>query len=319
MESSTPAGTVRQAAHHGQGTEMFTIFIVNLLLKLVTLGLYHFWAKTRVRRYLWSQTEFDGERFEYRGTGLELFYGFILALIVLISLFLAMTLLSAVLVSVDPGLGVLVQVAVYTALLTMVGMGIYGARRYLMSRTALRGIRLAQSGSPLRFAIKLLGHATLSLLTAYLYLPVMRERLRDYQINHTWYGDQQFEYDGQARDLFGKYLICWLLMIPTLTLSWLWYRAAELRYIAEHTRLRGLRFTSRVRGGELLRLHFGNLLIILLSLGLAYPWALIRTTRFTFSHLEVEGELAYHQIAQSGEHQPATGDGLVEVFNMGGI
>ena len=42
---------------HGSGGSLFGIHVVNVLLTLVTLGVYYFWAKTRVRVYLMSQTE----------------------------------------------------------------------------------------------------------------------------------------------------------------------------------------------------------------------------------------------------------------------
>ena len=58
--------------------------MVNLLLTIVTLGIYRFWAKTRIRRYLWSQTEFLGDRFEYTGTGKELLIGFLIVFAFLI-------------------------------------------------------------------------------------------------------------------------------------------------------------------------------------------------------------------------------------------
>jgi Bacterial protein of unknown function (DUF898) len=39
---------------------------------LITLGIYRFWATTRVRRWFWSKVTIDGERLEYSGTGFEL-------------------------------------------------------------------------------------------------------------------------------------------------------------------------------------------------------------------------------------------------------
>ncbi|MGH7830199.1 MAG: DUF898 family protein, partial [Candidatus Binatia bacterium] len=49
---------VRRLSFHGTGGSLFGIRIVNMFLILVTFGLYSFWAKVRVRRYLMSQTEF---------------------------------------------------------------------------------------------------------------------------------------------------------------------------------------------------------------------------------------------------------------------
>jgi len=48
----------RHAIFRGSGATLFGIHIVNALLILATLGIYYFWAKVRVRSYLWSQSEF---------------------------------------------------------------------------------------------------------------------------------------------------------------------------------------------------------------------------------------------------------------------
>ena len=54
----------------GSGSEYFGIWIVNLLLMLVTLGLYYPWAKVRRLRYFYGSTSLDGSSFEYHGLSL---------------------------------------------------------------------------------------------------------------------------------------------------------------------------------------------------------------------------------------------------------
>ena len=73
MRDHPPAsGAARHMWHYGEIGELFAIYIVNLLLKLVTFNIYHFWAKTQIRTYLWSNLSYDGDRFEYGGRGVEL-------------------------------------------------------------------------------------------------------------------------------------------------------------------------------------------------------------------------------------------------------
>jgi len=67
---------------HGRGGTLFGIHVVNVLLTIVTLGVYYFWAKTRTRKYLVAQTEFLGDRFAYHGTPKELLLGMLKALLV---------------------------------------------------------------------------------------------------------------------------------------------------------------------------------------------------------------------------------------------
>ena len=52
--------------------------LLNGLLRILTLGVYHFWGKTEVRQRIWSAVRVDGEPLEYRGTGGELFRGFLI-------------------------------------------------------------------------------------------------------------------------------------------------------------------------------------------------------------------------------------------------
>ena len=66
--------------HDGRVSELLPIVLLNALLNVLTLSLYRFWGKTRVRRYLWDNTNLLGDRLEYTGTGGELFKGFLFVL-----------------------------------------------------------------------------------------------------------------------------------------------------------------------------------------------------------------------------------------------
>ena len=46
-----PSAPRQQLAYDGRLGELYGIFIVNMLLSLVTLGFYRFWAKTRMRGF----------------------------------------------------------------------------------------------------------------------------------------------------------------------------------------------------------------------------------------------------------------------------
>ncbi len=64
---------------HGRGGEYFGIWIVNILLTIVTLGLYSPWAHVRNKQYFYGNTELAGERFEYLATGKQIFLGRLIA------------------------------------------------------------------------------------------------------------------------------------------------------------------------------------------------------------------------------------------------
>src|SRR4029453_16395046 len=69
-------GGVRRLRFHGSAMGLFGIQGGNALLTLLTLGVFYFWAKTRVRKYVMGETELEGDRFAYHGTGRELLVGF---------------------------------------------------------------------------------------------------------------------------------------------------------------------------------------------------------------------------------------------------
>src|SRR6185295_10262910 len=58
--------------------------LLNGVLRILTLGVYHFWGKTEVRQRIWSAVRIDGEPLEYRGTGGELFRGFLIVFLLIL-------------------------------------------------------------------------------------------------------------------------------------------------------------------------------------------------------------------------------------------
>ncbi|NIR58657.1 MAG: DUF898 domain-containing protein [Gammaproteobacteria bacterium] len=312
--SQAADGTPR-VHHHGRAGELFVIFVVNILLTVVTAGVYHFWAKTRVRRYLWSQTAFDGERFEYTGRGLELFLGYLMVMALLAVLALVYGLIVALLPAVEP----FFMLALYVLVFVLTGVGIYSAQRYLLSRTRLRGIRFARTGSALAYAGRMIGHGLLTVLTLGLYAPFMRNALVKYAFNNTWYGNERFAYNGRGRELFPEYLLTAFLTPFTLGLIWFWYRTLEYRYIASRLSLKNVNFAFAFTMPQLAWLSISNFFVLLLTLGLAYPWVLVRRMRFFTRHLGPSGRPDYAAIAQSEERAPRVGEGLAEAFDLGAV
>jgi len=69
----------------GSGSEYFKIWIVNVLLTIITLGLYYPWAKVRNRRYFYANSTLDSRNFEYHATGKQLFVGFLITMVFFIA------------------------------------------------------------------------------------------------------------------------------------------------------------------------------------------------------------------------------------------
>jgi len=69
---------------NGKGSEYFKIWIVNLFLSILTLGIYSAWAKVRTKRYLYGSTSIEGSAFEYHASPIAILKGRLIAFALLI-------------------------------------------------------------------------------------------------------------------------------------------------------------------------------------------------------------------------------------------
>lgn len=200
-----------EARYDGKGRPLFGLALRTSLLTLLTLGLYRFWAKTRIRRYLWSSLSVGDDRFEYTGTGTEKLLGFLIALLVLaVSLALAQLLLfffglSAFRIPRSEADIVIMMASGYLSLLLITPLlfaAAYRARRYRLARTRLRGIRFAMEPGAWGYTWRGIGHTLLTLLTLGILLPRQTFWLEKYQIDRSWYGDARFHQGGAWTQLY---------------------------------------------------------------------------------------------------------------------
>jgi uncharacterized protein DUF898 len=200
---------------HGAAGSLFGIYIVNIFLTLLTLGTYHFWGKVRVQRYLWSQTEFAGDRFAYHGTGRELFRGFLKAALVFGIPFVLLSIVKDL-----PSAGAVMNTwaTVLNALIALVFMAVatVGARRYRLSRTSWRGIRFSFRGRAVDFIKLYLKGALLTVITLGLYYPIFATRRYGFLVSHSYFGNQVVRFDGRGRELLGSFVLTLLLSLLSL-------------------------------------------------------------------------------------------------------
>ena len=310
-----PAGP-RRPSFHGSGSTLFGIHVVNVLLSLVTLGVYYFWGKTRIRRYVFGESAFDGDRFAYHGTARELLLGFVKAFVVFFVPIVLLTVVRDVL-DVDPVIKGAAALSISLLFLMFIPVAMVGARRYRLSRTSWRGIRFSFRGPALDFVKIFIGGSFLTGLTFGLYYPFFMTRRQAFMIGHSYFGDERFAFDGRGRDLFGPFLLTVLLTLPTLGLSWVWFFARKRRFFWDHTSFGAARFRSTVTGGALLGLWLVNMLLLIPTVGLAWPWVRVRNIRFAFRYLDLEGPLDLERIRQQAQRVSATGEGLAGFLDTG--
>lgn len=116
---------------HGTGERYFLICVVNVLLTIITLGIYLPWALMKCKRYLYANMEVNGQRFSYGITG-----GNVL-LVVLFCFFYFAILMT---VSADmPLIGCVLTLSLLVLLIFMAAKGL----RYQALMTSLNGVRFS--------------------------------------------------------------------------------------------------------------------------------------------------------------------------------
>jgi uncharacterized membrane protein YjgN (DUF898 family) len=214
--ASAPAET--QLVYDGRNGELFVLWLKVLLLGVVTLGIYsRFWGRTRIRRYFWSHVSLLGERFEYDGTGGELFRRFLLALVLFPLLFGWAVLLKAI------GVAEVWVTAVtflqLAALFFIAFVAQYGSRRYQVSRTLWHGIRGGVEGSVVGYAFRAIGYTLLLPLTLGLIVPWQYVGLWRYKTNNTGFGDVDLHFEGSGSRLVGPFLVAYACTILGVALA----------------------------------------------------------------------------------------------------
>ena len=271
LPDSPPAAPAARSRldYDGSGGDLSKIAITNALLTLVTLGVYRFWGKTRVRRYLWGHMNFLGDRLEYTGTGKELFIGFLVA-IVFLSPLIGASIWVQLAYPVDHEVRGTMESIQAIIILFLIYLALYRARRYRLTRTQWRGIRFGQDGSGFKYALLAFGWGILVVLSLGMAYAVYRTRLQHYRTTHTWFGDRRFDFKGRAAALFGPWMLTWLFFMPTFGLIYIWYRVREFRYFAEQSRCGALSFKSELSTGSVFVVFIIYYVAILVVFGLIF-------------------------------------------------
>jgi uncharacterized membrane protein YjgN (DUF898 family) len=185
----------------GTRGQLAKLHVKSILLMIVTLGIYRFWYKTNIRRYLWNKITFNqDERFEYTGTGVELLKGFALALLFIVPLNLSVSLASFTSFHFT-----IIAVAMLVA--TFLGyFALYAARRYILTRTLWRGLRFRLDGSGLKFALRAFAWFFAIILTLGLINPWAMAWFERTIMGNTRFGTAQASFTGKGFPLFLKLL-----------------------------------------------------------------------------------------------------------------
>lgn len=340
----------------GQGGEYFRIWIVNLALTLLTLGIYSAWAKVRRLQYFYRNTSLAGASFDYHGQPLAILKGRAIAVVLLVAY------------NFTAGLNAVLGLVALLVLLAVMPWLMQRSLCFRLLNSSYRGLRFrfagGLDGAYRVFALwPLAGSLTLGLLW-----PLAHQRLKAYQHGFSQFGATRFGFDAGAKPFYRLYgALSLLLVVPLVAVVVLvvmlvmgsgfdlggmlatpeldrdtlvtlagalalglvafylvamllvgpWFNARMQNLVWNATALGPHRFVSSVRARDLLVLYVTNFLGIVMTLGLFKPFADIRLARYRLEHMSVLAEGELDAfVADQAQQVAATGEEAAEVFDF---
>ena len=333
----------RPFAFTGNGSEYFRIWIVNLLLSVITLGIYSAWAKVRRLRYFYGHTSVAGSSFGYHASPIAILKGRLIAYAVVIVL--------GVLAQVAP----LAASALYFPLLMLMPIVFVRAFRFRAANSSYGGIRFGFDGLESEaYHVFLFWPMTVPITFGLAY-PYMTKRQREFFVSESRHGRSQFGLELPTSGVYRIYLLAALAMlvwfvvgvatfvgaaategirdpqaipgVRVLVAIALLYAGIAVTVVAvrtafenlvwNHTRLDQHRFESRLRAGQMFWLYATNVLGILVTLGLFVPWARVRLARYRAESLTlVPGGPLVSTSITGGLDAAATGAELSDAMDL---
>ena len=332
-------------AFHGSASEYFRIWIVNLCLTVLTLGVYAPWAKVRTRRYFAANLRVGGSAFDYDADPVRILIGRLIVL---------------------AGLGVYSLVnwfspstSVALAIGTMMLFPAAAVRStaFHHRHTLFRGIRFRFSATYIDAANALLAGPILATLSLGLALPWWYARRQAFVAEHSHYGTSSFQFDRRVRPYYGVFTRGSMVVLGGLVAAFLpvvalglqnqgdpasvrqdWVRvgmvvsavttllavgiaaavvqAGLTNLMYRNARVRDLRFRSELRARPLAWLYLTSAVAVILTLGLATPWARVRLARFRAGALSLEAPSGLDAFAQASEPRAGFGELASETADL---
>jgi len=386
----------------GKLKEYVGIWLVNLLLSILTLGVYSAWAKVRRKKYFYNNTFIDGVSFDYHGKPLSILKGRAIAL----GLFLTYAFTQ-------DSYPFFAQILVLGFVIILPWLVVKGAL-FKARNASYRGLHFDFVGSVREAARVFILMPLLTLFTAGLCTPLASQQKNQFLVDNVRFGDAAFDMRASIKSFYMVYIklfaklmllvICGMFLLGFLVggilngqsllfeqngqkmnvdphhkiispmhthflesfssegflnittqeqartaqkpvkksinignmMQKLAYKvmrlaasgfvflmiAAYLRarignLVWNNTRLNQLGFNCTMRARDVIWIYFTNLIVIMLTFGLATPWAQLRMARYRTSKLVILGDLRLDCFI--GDHQagvPAMGDEMVDVFDV---
>lgn len=325
----------------GHTGEYFRIWIVNLCLTVLTLGIYGPWAKVRARKYFYANLVLDGSSFSYDADPKRILIG----RLVVLALAGALALLQAF----EPTVGAIASFVWLPAMPWLVTRSLAFHRRC----SSYRGVRFGFTGKAADVAKLMIGGGLAFVGSLGLAYPWLVGRWQRLQVANSRFGGVSFAFrpgagpyyrafgaaalaaiacavavalggaalsfgsafaasSGAAPSAGASAALGAVALLAGYAAALAVIRARLVNLMYGNASLGDLRFESSVRARDLVRIYTLGLVAIVLSAGLALPWLLVRVARYRAEHTQVIAPGDLGSFTQAAEQQGVERGALAE-------
>ena len=333
----------------GKAGEYFKIWIVNIALTVVTLGIYSAWAKVRKLRYFYGNTSIEDGHFDYHAKPTAILFGRVIAVGMLFVYYL--------LSQYEPVAGFIL----ITIIMLLIPVLIVRAKVFQLRNTSYHGLRFNFQRNYKDSFIVFYGGALIALFSLGLAVPSTIYMRNKFVANNASYGQTSLEFGGRQGPFYaifwsavglallgaigisliigglgaaigavagdtpsGSALAAQALTILVLLPLFAFYAAIGIyvqtrqrNYVWNSTTLGGNHFESTLSVRSMVFIILTNAVAIPLSLGLLIPWAQIRLARYRAEHMNVHlADNWRDYVAAKDSQGSALGEEVGEAFDV---
>ena len=325
----------------GTAGEFFGIWIVNLLLTILTLGIYSAWAKVRTKRYFYGSTYVDNSAFEYHATPIQILIGRLIA----VGAYFVFLILSMI-----PFVALILALALFFVMPWLIVRSL----RFNTRMSSYRNVRLGFKGSYGGAFVAFLLWPLAGILTIGLLMPMAARAQQSFLVNNATFGGRPLSADLSIGQFYKVYTIGLVIMIA-LVLQFAFVGmpsmiamengdpagvgAFFMSYLALifgmlfvgvyiQTLVTNLvfgvmklddshGFTSTMNPFTMLWIAVSNAFMIGITFGLMYPWARVRQVKYRASQTTFLAASDLSEFISTAEDEDtAIGEELAEVFDI---
>jgi uncharacterized membrane protein YjgN (DUF898 family) len=334
----------------GNAAEYFRIWIVNIFLSIMTLGIYSAWAKVRKLRYLYGNTNLDGAAFEYTADPLKILKGRAIAFVFLMAFSLSQSI---------PILYAILALVIFVAVPWLV----IKSRMFNLANTRHRNVAFNFNSNYSKSANVFILGPILTWITAGLGYPWYVARRSKFLVDHSRYGTAPMNLNTQTGQFYPIFFILflasigiiiaavvlavmlgggallmgmggeaatgskWLSALPLILLGLMYIlflvgarsylQTAIGNLIWNNASLGEHRFQSTLKFSDMLWINFINTLAIVFSFGLLIPWAAIRSLRYRLENVSLVAHGSLDEIAAAeAQKSGAVGEEISDFFDV---